>query len=241
MIRLIHVIDTNLSLRQNYISNIVNESQGLLREKIQEKIEQRYKISKATLIRDLNKLLKKKLVRTEGKGKNTKYFSYSRNPLLKVFDINLYFATEPDQRNNVKTTFNFNVFDNLQELFSSPENKNIKGVKKSFLQETEKLNPDILKKELERFVIELSWKSSKIEGNTYSILETEKLIKENKKAPGKSKEETTMILNHKKAFDQILKFKNTFKTLSLSHINQLHNILIKNLGVVPASENMPWE
>jgi len=56
------------------------------------------------------------------------------------------------------------------------------------------------KKELERFTIELSWKSSRIEGNTYTLLDTEKLILENKEAVGKTKEETQMILNHKEAF-----------------------------------------
>ena len=38
--------------------------------------------------------------------------------------------------------------------------------------------------EMERLTIELSWKSSKIEGNTYTLLDTERLIREHKKAPG---------------------------------------------------------
>jgi len=59
---------------------------------------------------------------------------------------------------------------------------------------SQELSPDLLKRELERFVIELAWKSSKIEGNTYSLLETESLIKEQKEAVGKSRDEAIMIL-----------------------------------------------
>jgi len=93
------------------------------------------------------------------------------------------------------------------------------------------LSPDILKRELERFGIELSWKSSKIEGNTYTLLEAETLIKESKAARGKTNIETLMILNHKQAFEQILKIKKDFKNLSLPLIGKLHQILTKNLSV----------
>ncbi len=57
--------------------------------------------------------------------------------------------------------------------------------------------------ELERFVIELSWKRSKIEGNTYTLLDTERLIQEAAEAPGHSHDEAVTILNHKRAFDYI--------------------------------------
>ncbi|MBI2600167.1 Fic family protein, partial [Candidatus Daviesbacteria bacterium] len=78
---------------------------------------------------------------------------------------------------------------------------------------------------------ELSWKSSKIEGNTYTLLETESLIKEQEEARGKTKDEAIMILNHKSAFDTILKNKNDFQVISTSDINQLHNILVKDLSI----------
>ncbi|MBK7649577.1 MAG: hypothetical protein IPJ20_00950 [Flammeovirgaceae bacterium] len=47
------------------------------------------------------------------------------------------------------------------------------------------------------FLIELSWKSSQIEGNTYDLLDTEQLLKFNIKAPNHSEEEAIMLLNHK--------------------------------------------
>jgi hypothetical protein len=60
-----------------------------------------------------------------------------------------------------------------------------------------------LKKEYERLTVELNWKSSHIEGNTYSLLETEALLKDRQEASGHSKEEAIMILNHKKTLDYI--------------------------------------
>ena len=54
---------------------------------------------------------------------------------------------------------------------------------------------------LGRLLIDLSWASSYLEGNTYSLLETERLISFGQAAEGKDALETQMILNHKQAFE----------------------------------------
>lgn len=223
--------DTILVPRQKYILNLINQSEGLLREEIQKEIQSLYPISRITLIRDLNVLLKNKLIKSQGRARATKYLSEIANPLLRQFDIKRYFADDSDNRKNTKKTLDFKIFGNLHDLFSQNELEELNKICHSFDKETKKLNKDILKRELERFVIELSWKSSKIEGNTYSLLETESLIKEQKEAVGKSKEDAIMILNHKIVFEEILKNKNDFRNLSISKINQLHNLLIKDLNV----------
>lgn len=223
--------ETILTARQKYILNIVNQSDGLLREEIQEKISKLYPASKPTIIRDVNILLKKKLIGMKGKARATKYMPKIQNPLFRQFDLERYFADDPDNRVGARKSFDFGIFENLHNLFLSDEIVTLKRNSRSFEQKTAELNPDLLKRELERFVIELSWKSSKIEGDTYTLLETESLIKEQKEAVGKSKNEAVMILNHKAAFEEILKAKKKFKKMSVSEINQLHNILIKNLGV----------
>ena len=87
----------------------------------------------------------------------------------------------------------------------------------------------MLKKEYERLLIELSWKSSQIEGNTYSLLDTETLIKENIEAKGHKKEEAIMILNHK----------DYFKTITLKKIEELHAILTMGLGVTKGLRKSP--
>lgn len=223
--------DTNSNPRQKFILNLISKSSGLLRGEIQQTVEKNYKISKPTLIRDLNQLISQKIIRIEGKGKNTKYFTYSRNPLLRPFDLEQYFSIEPDSRTDTKKHFDFSVFNHLNGLFLEEEIDKMKNNQKGFEEQKKNLSPDILKRELERFVIELSWKSSKIEGNTYTLLETETLIKESREANGKTKAEAQMILNHKQAFEQILKVKNDFKILSLSLINQLHQTLTENLSI----------
>jgi len=223
--------ETILTPRQKYILNLVNQSKGFLREEIQKEIQSLYPISRATLIRDLNILLKNKLIKSQGQARATKYLPEIMSPLLRRFNVERYFVDDSDNRRNTKKIFDFKIFENLHDLYSQEEIEMLNKICHSFQKETSKLSPDVLKRELERFVIELSWKSSKIEGNTYSLLETESLIKEQKTAVGKTKEDTRMILNHKIAFEEILKNKNDFKNLSISKINQLHNLLIKDLNV----------
>lgn len=223
--------DTILNPRQKYILNVINQSEGLLREAIQKKIKSFYPISRVTLIRDLNSLLTNKCIQSQGQARATKYVSAISNPLLRQFDMTRYFVDDSDNRKSVRNTFDFSIINNLHDLFLQEEIEKLNKISHSFQKETTKLNPDILKRELERFVIELSWKSSKIEGNTYSLLETETLIKEHNAAVGKTKEEAIMILNHKTAFEAILENKNDFKKITVSKVNQLHNWLIKDLNI----------
>jgi Fic/DOC family len=52
-----------------------------------------------------------------------------------------------------------------------------------------------------RLLIDLSWNSSRLEGNTYSLLETERLLELGESAEGKDAKEAQMILNHKAAIE----------------------------------------
>jgi hypothetical protein len=54
---------------------------------------------------------------------------------------------------------------------------------------------------LDRLLVDLSWASSRLEGNTYSLLDTRRLIEEGQAAEGKQAAETQMILNHKAAIE----------------------------------------
>ena len=57
---------------------------------------------------------------------------------------------------------------------------------------------------LERLLVDLSWASSRMEGNTYSILETEQLVRFGEEATGKDRKEAVMILNHKEAIQYVV-------------------------------------
>lgn len=58
---------------------------------------------------------------------------------------------------------------------------------------------------LNRLLIDLSWASSRLEGNTYSRLDTERLIEFGQAAEGKDALETQMILNHKSAIEYLVR------------------------------------
>lgn len=231
MIRFIYMNETNLSPRQNIILAAINASKGIGRLEIEKKVLNQYPSSKATIARDLNSLARKKLIKVFGKGKSTLYLAFVSNPLIRYVDLEDYFNLEADQRQNVHKTFDFAIFKNLHDLFSEKEIASLGKINKSFTKETSKLQIDIYRKELERFIIELSWKSSRIEGNTYSLLDTETLIKQSIEAKGHPKEEAVMILNHKSAFEIILAQRKEFKKVTLSQITQLHNLLVKGLSI----------
>lgn len=55
-----------------------------------------------------------------------------------------------------------------------------------------------------RLLIDLSWNSSRLEGNTYSLLETERLLELGESAEGKDAREAQMILNHKAAIELLV-------------------------------------
>jgi Fic family protein len=57
---------------------------------------------------------------------------------------------------------------------------------------------------LDRLLVDLSWASSRLEGNTYSLLDTQRLIQFGEAAEGKDAIDTQMILNHKAAIEFIV-------------------------------------
>lgn len=60
-----------------------------------------------------------------------------------------------------------------------------------------------LRQVLQRLLVDLSWNSSRLEGNTYSQLETQRLIELGSTQDGHSARETQMILNHKQAIEML--------------------------------------
>lgn len=81
---------------------------------------------------------------------------------------------------------------------------------------------------LNRLLIDLSWNSSRLEGNTYSLLETERLILQGQAADNKSVREAQMILNHKDAIEFIVKGGSDIGLNRYTILN-LHGLLSYNL------------
>lgn len=87
-------------------------------------------------------------------------------------------------------------------------------------------------KELEYLTVELSWKSSSLEGNTYTLLDTQLLLLEGIKARDKTDFETQMILNHKNALIFIVDHKELFVgDIEFRTLEELHRIIGFNLGI----------
>lgn len=88
---------------------------------------------------------------------------------------------------------------------------------------------------LNRLLIDLSWASSHLEGNTYSRLDTRELIEHGRAAQGKGAIETQMILNHKTAIELLVENIGTVGLDRFTLMN-LHSALAENLLPNPADE-----
>lgn len=86
---------------------------------------------------------------------------------------------------------------------------------------------------LERLLINLSFNSSRLEGNTYSVLDTEQLVLNGQQPQGKDIKETQMILNHKGAIEYLVEEAERI-AFDLHTIRNLHALLSENLMGDPA-------
>jgi hypothetical protein len=86
---------------------------------------------------------------------------------------------------------------------------------------------------LGRLLIDLSWASSRLEGNTYSLLDTLNLIELGREAEGKDRRETQMILNHKAAIELLVEPTNDVGFDAFTFLN-LHALLSENLLADPS-------
>ena len=87
---------------------------------------------------------------------------------------------------------------------------------------------------LSRFLIDLSWNSSRLEGNTYSLLQTQRLIEFGENAEGKDIVEAQMILNHKAAIEYVVESADEDK-ISSRTVLSIHALLSENLLGNPMS------
>jgi len=219
-----------LTTRQQDIINIITAQKQVPISKIKEQL--RDEISMPTLNREMAILVAENYLLKTGKGRATTYTISSFYKVFIPLDISNYFDREPDAR-NAATGFNYDLLTVLEsiELLTSEDEKLLNELKWEYQTNISSLSPTLYKKELERLTIELSWKSSQIEGNTYSLLETERLFLEKEAAPDKSKEEATMLLNHKDTLNYLLENKDIAKELNLRVLEEIHSLLIKDLGV----------
>lgn len=192
-----------------------------------------FKGSDATLKRVIAAGIKAGDIVAEGKARATRYRLSPQAQLLMPLNLDTYFALEVDER-QVHSSYNFELINGLlaeTRLFSDKELAHLDALQDEFRQHINELTDNEYRKEMERLGIDLSWKSSQIEGNTYTLLETERLLRESKTAEGKTKEEAVMLLNHKDALSFILDNPDYLQELTVSHIEDIHQLLTKDLSI----------
>ncbi len=190
-------------------------------------------ISDRTLKRIISDCVEKGYIEVVGKGPATCYKLTPQAHVTMPLNLDTYFDKDIDER-IVQEHFNFELIRDILPnvcLFTNEELDVLNKAQSKFREHLSEMTDVEYRKEMERLGIDLSWKSSQIEGNTYSLLETERLLKEKKTASGKTKEEAVMLLNHKDALDFILDVPDYLSEISLSRIEEIHALLTKELGV----------
>ena len=190
-------------------------------------------VSYATVKRCLARLLSENHIIQQGNAKNSRYALSPTFTLFYPINLDEYYSKEIDER-EILMGYNFTLIpETLQNvpLFTTEELTLLNNLQNKFSENIAQLSDFEYKKDMERLAIDLSWKSSQIEGNTYSLLETERLLKDKQTAEGKTKDEAIMLLNHKDAIDFVVANSDYFLSLSVAKMEELHSILIKELGV----------
>ena len=181
----------------------------------------------------LSEAVKNGMIAVGGRGRASRYKITPKAHLLRTYDVDEYFKKEIDER-TVQTSFNFDLLENLLpkvELFAPEELRRLDALQRKFTENISKISADSYNAEMERLGIDLSWKSSQIEGNTYSLLETERLLRESRQADGKTRQEAVMLLNHKEALRFLLENPDYLRSLSVHRIEDVHSILVRDLNV----------
>jgi len=221
-----------LSKKQQKIINIIQKRGAIQSSDLHSvMLKDGEEASLVTIKRILSEMAKEGILTITGSGRSTSYNISQVGRIFAEVEAHEYYSIEPDKRYGM-SRYNFGLLPAFpSDIFTEAELKILNDATETHKQRIKDLPATIQKKELERLIIELSWKSSKIEGNTYTLLDTEKLILENKEAPGHDKKEAQMILNHKEAFNFIREHTAQFRTLTRKNLEKLHAIMVKNLSV----------
>jgi fido (protein-threonine AMPylation protein) len=219
-------MNDTISPRAIKILQVLTSGEQLARAAIAQAVGE----TRINTIRELGRLVELGYAATSGTGRATTYAITPQARTLALWDVEEYLVQEPDQRRARYTGLQPELFEAVRGIFRPADLEAIATAREEFAKRRATDEPTA-QRELERFVIELSWKSSKIEGNTYTLLDTEQLIREAVEAPGHSHAEAVMILDHKRAFEYVWQHQQDFHRLTRSQVEEVHALLTKDLSV----------
>lgn len=188
-------------------------------------------ISLVTVKRRLAELVVLGLLLQSGAGRSVVYTLSKKGLLLKPIDIDSYLAVNPDSRSS-NNSFNFSLFEKpYTPLLLEKETAQLAAVTDIYHTNAKQADSGVHNKELLRFIIEFSWKTSQIEGNTYDLISTERLLRYGEKSESNTEYESQMILNQKDALGFIFEDLSVWKNPTIAHLEELHSIVGKNLNI----------
>ncbi len=197
-------------------------------------------VHRNTAMKDLKRLLEEKVLQAFGEGRGT-YYQLAAEMVFDPIDVQSLWTKKQHtilnnyfKQTNRKPVF----FDQTKDIalrspfdFPATFDQKISSLQTRVDEIKKQLSPQEQKRKKQRLVVDLSWASSRIEGNTYSLLETESLIEHMETAHGKKYTEAKMILNHKQAIEFIRTYREDYQELNRTKIFELHQILIDGLEV----------
>lgn len=212
-----------------------------------------FQIEKRALQRRLKCLREKNLILMKGEARSTRYYAnipeqtqdsksiksaeepQSTIPLSEEGKAILALISHPEiQRTPAGYVRSFleNYRPNIDSFLSKEEKQKLADWGKT--KDNEQPAGTYAREILNRLLIDLSWNSSRLEGNNYSLLDTELLIHKGKAPSNKSPMETQMILNHKEAIEFLVESSDEVGFNRYTFLN-LHALLSNNLLPNPAA------
>ena len=190
----------------------------------------------SSLKRVLLKLTGENLLITQGKGKATRYYLSPGYELLYPISIDLYFETEMDQREIIPGFNLAKIGDAMSkvELFTPEEAEKLAHLHTQFQSNCAKLSKYQIVQENERVLIDLCWKSVQLQGCQYSLLQTERLVKQELTASDKTITDAKMILNHWQALQFAVTPGSYFSPMTIDKIKEIYRLIISNTDYYPS-------
>lgn len=188
-------------------------------------------VSLVTVKRRLSELVESGLLSQSGAGRSVVYTLSKKGLLLKPINVGSYLGINPDSRGG-NTSFNFTLFEEpYAPLLSEEEVVQLGTATDLYHANARQADNSVHNKELLRFIVEFSWKTSQIEGNTYDLISTERLLRYGEKSESNTEYESQMILNQKDALEFIFEDIKTWKNPTIAQLEKLHAIVGKNLNI----------
>lgn len=226
MIRLISMNDTN---KNSSILMVFAKGEPLSSSEVAGLASQ--KQSLVTVKRNLSTLAKTGYLKQTGAGRSVKYTLSKKGWLLRPFDAHEYLGEDPDERLK-NHHFQFDVLEPPYEaLFSEADVAALETATGAYRKNAHGNDHAARKKELMRFTVEFSWKTSQIEGNTYDLISTERLLLYGEKSATNTEFEAQMILNQKQALEFILEHPEIWETPSINSLEKLHDFVADKLDI----------